>query len=884
MARHSLIRVLTLSLLAVAWLAAAAQSEVPLGRLPDTVRPTGYRLELSVDPAKLEFSGHTEIEAVLAKPARFIFLHGRDLRVSTVQVQAGGSTLAARYTQVDESGVARLDFPQELPAGKVTLSFEYTGGFRTGAEGLFHAKVGGEWYAWTQMEPTDARRVFPGFDEPGFKTPFTVSVTAPASTKVFANAPEVAAATAVGGSVHRFAPTKPLPTYLVAIAVGPFDVLETTVPPNAVREKPLRFRVIATRGQMPRMQLAAAEAPKLLERLEAYFGRPYPFEKLDFAASPLQDGAMENAGLIVFQDALILLDPDARLGQLRSFGDVSAHEMAHQWFGNLVTPAWWTDIWLNESFAEWMGNKVSSQWRPDLDIPAVQLAEAFSAMESDALGHGRPIHQEITDSREIASAFDEITYLKGAQVLSMFESYLGPEKFREGVQLHLARYAYGNATADDFFQSLATSAHDPHLVPAMRTFIDQTGVPVIGVHETPGGLTLTQARYHPLGVSPGAPQTWKIPVCLSRGSNRSCTLLETASASIPPIAGEGPLVPNAGGDGYYRFRLDAASWRQLIAASPKLPTREAMAVGDSIWSDFAAGTGTFNRVVAAARALGEHSHALAATELAQHLEGLARSAFTEDEIAGYHRLMLSIYGPRLAAVGLDLRRGAYAADPAPAQALRQSLVPLVALEGRDPAVRKQLAAAAAASLGGDTRVLDDAFRETALAVAVQDRGVPFIAELKEALVKSSEPLFREDAAAAIGSADTPELASAALKLAFSGDLQSSETLSILEFLGRERGARSTVLAFVDDNFARVLHVVPGFVRPMMVSWLFNGGCSEEDLTKLDTWARSRLKELGGGGLELAKTKERIGVCAALRKAKGTEMAAVLSSPTAASPR
>ena len=221
----------------------------PLGRLPDTVTPSAYRLDLNVDPKAASFSGHVEIDAVLAQPSSSIFLHGNGLKVSKARVTAGDKSYPVHYTQVDPSGVARLDLPGPLPAGKLTLQFDYTSNYRTSAEGLFHAKVGGDWYAWTQMEPIDARRVFPGFDEPGFKTPYTLNVTSPKSVQVFANAPEKGVTPAGPMVTHHFAPTRPLPTYLVAIGVGPFDVVTATVPPNVARKESLTFRVIATKDR-----------------------------------------------------------------------------------------------------------------------------------------------------------------------------------------------------------------------------------------------------------------------------------------------------------------------------------------------------------------------------------------------------------------------------------------------------------------------------------------------------------------------------------------------------------------------------------------------------------------------------------------------------------
>lgn len=855
---------------------AAAPPGAPLGQLPGTLKPTAYRLELTVDPSVKDFSGHTEIDAVLGQPARTIFLHGNELHVRKVLVTAAGHVAVdARYTQVHDSGVARLDLPTELPAGKVTLTFDYTAGFRTSADGLFRVQVAGNWYAWTQFEPIDARRMFPGFDEPGFKTPFTVTVTAPASAKVFANSREVSSTASGAMSVHHFAPTPPLPTYLVALSVGPFDVIKTLAPANAVRKQPLPFRIIATKGQVPRMRFAATEAPKLLGLLESYLKIPYPYEKLDLVATPTLGGAMENAAFIISDDTLILLDPDAPLGQLRNFAEVTAHEMAHQWFGDLVTPAWWTDIWLNESFAEWMGKKIGDQWRPDLGIAATELSEAFDAMDADSLGKGRPIRQPITQNTQVASAFDSITYQKGAHVLSMFESYLGPERFAQGVRQYLERYRFGNAVADDFFSSLAASAGDAKIVAALRTFTDQTGVPLVTVSEGPQGLALSQTRYRPLGVAAMPAQSWTIPLCFSRGTARSCQLLESGASTVRPIAGTDALMPNAYGAGYYRFRLDGAAWDRLVAVAATLPGRDALAVADSLWADFAAGTGSFERVVAAARALSAHTERLAVIELGYRLKHLADSALTPSQVPQYRKTMQSIYSPRLAALGLNVKQGGYANEPAPTQALRQSLLPLVALEARDPEIRTKLAAAAAAYLGGDAHAIDAAFRGIALTVAVQDRGAPFMTQLRDAMVKSADPLFRDQASSAIGGVDTPALAEAALRLAFSAGMQSTETIRIVMRLSRQPGARDEAVMFVDNNFKRVIDTFPVFVRPEIAE-LFSGYCSPGDIARADAYVKPKMQTLGGGELELAQAKERIGLCVALKDAKGSEIGAVLA--------
>ncbi len=869
-----------LLLMAPAWVAAAmaAVPAVPTGRLPDTVAPIAYRIDLTIDPSAERFRGHTDIDARLARPSAVIFLHGNGLEVTRARISAGGKTFSARYTEVDPTGVARLDLPSTLPAGKIKLSFDYSGGIQTSAEGLFHAKVGEDWYAWTQMESTRARRVFPGFDEPGFKTPMTVNVTAPAGDKVFSNAPEKSTARAGVQVIHHFAPTKPLPTYLVAIGVGPFDVVETTVPANAVRKDPLAFRVIATKGQSPRMQFAATEGPKLLGLLEAYFKSPYPFEKLDFLASPIQPGAMENAGLIIYADSLILLDSDAPSRQLRSFGNVVAHEMAHQWVGDLVTPTWWTDIWLNESFAQWMGDKTANQWRPELGFAASELSDAFDAMDDDALGHGRPIHQAIDRNTDIDAAFDSITYEKGAQVLSMFETYLGAEAFADGVRRHLNAHRYGNATADDFFRSLGEAAGNDKVVPAMRTFTDQTGVPVVTVGEEAQSVTLAQTRYRLLGEAVASnSQSWMIPLCLSRSGQRKCALLDTPSASIADLPGTpgAALMPDADGAGYFRFSLDAAGWDRLIGESPGMAGREAMAVADNLWADFAAGRSSFERVVRGARTLANNPERLAAIELGIRLQRIATTLLTPEQLPAYRRLMASIYGPRLAGLGTDISAGSHAGEPVESQALRESLIRLVAGEARDPKLRAELASAAAAYLDGDSHALDTAFRRTAFAVAVQDGGVAVMTRLKGVLLETSDPLLKNDASVAIGAADTRPLAESALSIAFSPGVPTTQSLWILFSLSSQPGARETTTTYIENNWVKLMDYFPGPFRPFMVR-MFEGYCGPGDAAQVEAFFRPKLEVIGTGGLELAQTEERIGLCSALKTAKGAEIRAALA--------
>jgi aminopeptidase N len=856
---------------------AAATGAVPLGRLPAAARPIAYRIELTVLPESQGFSGHTEIDVTIVKPTRSLYLHGLGLKMQNAVASVRGAPVAARWTEVDPSGVVRLDFASPLPAGRTTLTFDYTAPFMTGSEGLYHAKVGDDWYAWTQMEPIDARRMFPGFDEPGFKTPFTLGITTRKDLKAFANTPEVRTTAAADGLVrHEFAASRPLPTYLVAIAVGDFDVVAGPAPANSVRTSVLPYRVIATKGQKARLATAAVEGPKTLALHEDYFGIPYPYEKLDQIASPVMQGAMENAGLVAYNDTILLLSPDAPPSQRRGFGTVVAHELAHQWFGDLVTPVWWTDIWLNESFAEWAGNRVGEIWDPKLGTGVSQLSEALDAMEIDSLPGGRPIRQPIATNAEIASAFDSITYQKGGQVLTMVERYLGPDKFRAGVRNHLTRFAYGNATAEDFFASMAKGSGDPGIVPVFQSFVNQTGVPVVTIRPQGKGWRLTQARYRPIGVGAAKPQVWTLPFCVSEGGSTepTCTLMRGPNATMT-LKGGGLAVPNAGGAGYYRYSLTDTGWRPLIAAAAGLPDREAIALSDSVWADFAAGNIPFARVLDGTRALAAHPNRVATGQLPRYLDQLARTTFSPGATAGYRRLIDELYAPRLRDMGLDVRVDAYANEEGERAQTRRAIAGILALDARNADVRRQLAEAAEASLSGADRALDPAYRDLALTVAVQDRGVPFMDRLLGATAKSEDPLFRANAVRALAAAETPDEVQRALAIARDERLQSTERLRVLLALSGQAAGRDALFTLLSNDWDATVANIAAFVRPRLPT-MFASYCDPAKADAVGALFGPRLAALGGGELELRQATAAIRSCAALKAAKGPEMEAALT--------
>jgi aminopeptidase N len=875
-----------LLLAALAARAGAAAADVPQGRLPAGVTPTHYRLELRIDPQSETFSGETIIEVTLKQPSSIIWLHGLGLKVTSASVLGGSQHLNAKYEEVEhEFGVARLTTETPLPAGKATLTLSYSAPFQTSGQGLYRTKAGDDWYAFTQFEAIDARRMFPGFDEPGFKTPFDITVHARGSARVIANTPVLRSTPEANGWVrHDFQTTRPLPTYLIAFAVGPLDVVDAgAVPPNGMRSAPLPLRLVAVHGQGSRTAFAVREAPKLVQRLEQYFGIAFPYPKLDLIASPIMGGAMENAGAIIFSERLLLFGEHPTAREQASFGVVTAHEMAHQWFGDLVTPAWWDDTWLNESFAEWMGVKVADAWRPDLGIKIDQLESTLAAMNTDALRAGRQIHQPIDNNDQISGAFDDITYEKGAGVLGMIESYLGEQRFQAGVRLHLKNHAYGTATAAEFFAAMAQGSGDPAVVEAFRSFVDLPGVPLLTVSASPDNhtLSLAQSRYRLLG-APGEDSTlWQMPVCVAviaaSARNKKCTMLATRSGTLT-LATAAPAAvvhPNAQGEGYYRFAVDAAMFQKLLKIAPQLPPREALSFADSVGAAFDAGRLQFAELLAAAQVLATQPDRDAATLLGQKLLSVHDTLATAAERAPLERKIVEIYKPRLVKLGFDSAAGRYASEPSEQQLLRQSLLTLLVVNGRDPAVTNTLAAAAKRSLSQPASV-DPLLRRVVWTAGVRALGKPFVDELEPLLLSTSDIHLRDDAIYAMSHADAPPASEQALALLLDKRLDIGLVARVIFDQMNNPLTRPAAWSWLQQNrdalFARLPSMFQGFFarigQPL---------CSAGERAQFDNVLGQRLQHASGGELAVARVRESIDNCVALKQAVAPQLQAAFQA-------
>lgn len=846
-----------------------SEPPVPLGRLGTAVVPQRYLLDLTVDPSAERFSGLVEIDVDISEPTRLIDLHGHGLTMRRAAIRRDGEETEGSWAQVHSSGVARIRFDEEIAAGPATLVFDYSAPFGDGPTGMFRVEIDGEWYSWTQFQSIDARAAFPSFDQPGFKTPFVVTLRTPPGLMAISNAPERPVALEDGVAVHRFEPTPPLPTYLVAMMVGPFASLDGTVSPTMQRRAPLPLRIVTTRSNAGKLDFPLEGSQQIVRYLEHYFSEPFPFPKLDQITSPVMPGAMENAGANLYRDDLLVMDAGASIDQQRGFGRVVSHEIAHQWFGDLVTPEWWDDIWLNESFANWMGYRIGEAWRPDLNFRGGALAEGIEAMAIDSLVVGRPIRQPIETSARIDAAFDRITYGKGGHVIGMFAEFIGDEAFRDGVQRYLAAHRYGSATSADFFAALAQAAGDARIVSAMRSFIEQQGVPLLIFRREHDQFTVSQLRYAPLGTEVRSP-LWDVPMCVRRGANRLCKLL-TGRTTTFELKGYGPLIPNAGGAGYYRFDLPERHWKELIATAGRLPGGEAQAVVDSLSASVLAGRGNVDELARLARKLIRHPDSYAADAAVDAMGRLASTGIVDqDGRRGWRLFRSRLYAPLFKEYGFDPRAGAYAAEPPERTQRRKQIVDKFLGTVRAGKLRRQLSEATEAYLAGDAEALDPTWFASGLDLHLYLGGEPAAKALMERALASEDPLFRPAAIDSLGRTGMEAIARWILEDFKDERLRMGEQRALLEGIMMRGSTRQLGYDWIVRNLDALLADRRGIFFAARLPQLLVWACSASQAEMMASDLRRHFADTPGE-LELERAIERVRNCGVLKDALGTEI-------------
>jgi aminopeptidase N len=550
------------------------------GRLPKDVVPTHYTLRFDLDPERETFTGRTEIELDVRRPASAIVVNATELdALGAVLTDASGQSRTVVVTPDKDASQWRITWiPAEpLAPGRWRLAIDYRGKVEKRGQGLFRveyrtaAREGPLRMLATQMEPIHARAVFPSFDEPAFRATFDIVITAPARFEAVSNMPVARQSpVADGRRVTVFERTPSMPTYLVALAVGEFDTL-------ADRFEGIPLRILTAPGRADEARYAMEVTKQLLGYFRDYFGVPYMLPKLDQLAIPaVRGGAMEDWGAISYSENLLLYDPKrSPPRQQQLIFNIVAHEIAHQWFGNYVTAAWWDDIWLNEAFADWMQTKATAHFNPQWGTRARQRLRREEALELDGTSATRAIADPPTHESAINEVFDDITYVKGGTVLRMFETQLGDDVFRDGLRRYMASHAYSNATADDLWHHLSRAA-GADLTEVIGTWVRQRGFPLLKVatdcRDDRTRVELSQERFTSTSTAQLAAM-WQVPVVL-HGAGTTKRVMLGRSPERVDFPGCVPVVANGGDTGYYRVQYDAGNMARLRAGFAALPPTE----------------------------------------------------------------------------------------------------------------------------------------------------------------------------------------------------------------------------------------------------------------------------------------------------------------------
>ena len=863
--------------------------EPPVGRLQQPVNPTHYQLELHIDPRQSRFAGTAAISLDAGEQISAFWMHGKDLDVSEAWIADGaGSRIDVSYEEKHASGVARITLERAAGPGSLTLNMVWSAEFNSQPNALFRVERGTDAYAATQFQAIAARQVFPGFDEPRFKVPFDITLVSPTGDVAITNSPERSAEDLGNGYTrHTFETTRPLPTYLLAFAVGPYDLVDYgEIPSNDIRDRDVPLRAIAARGQGSRLAYALENTAGILNVLEDYFGTGYPYPKLDLIAVPTAfGGAMENAGAITYDEYLLLMDSSAALDQRRSFAGVHAHELAHMWFGDLVTPEWWNDIWLNESFATWISYKAAHEVWPEGEFDRSILRGALGAMTEDSLAAARQVREPVTHNDTIADVFDSITYRKGGGVLAMLERYIGEEEFQRGIRLHMERFTDGVADAEDFIASVAEGSGRSEIEPAFKSFIEQPGVPLVEVEVNCDSgssptMQVRQSRYAPLGstIDPDKSQ-WLIPMCFTYrdgDENKSeCAMLHERQQSIPLTAVDCPslLHPNADGAGYYRFAMEHSWWRGLIAGLNDMPAAEALVVADSLDAAFRAGSVPADVYVDGMTALLNHDSWDVVEAGLDNLESIL-DIFEMEQLPAVEAALSALARPRFERLSSE--------EGEAADLLNSRIQRFLMVVARDQALRAPLAEVASRRVGldgePDPNAVPKSELETVLSIGVQDLGAPFFEKLLELVVASEDRAFRYDGLGALARTEDPALAARLQQVILSGQLQGYEPLIPISRQMARTATSDLTNAWLRENFEAISQLAPEEYRGMFMAGLGANFCSVARASEWSEFIESRAQDLPGYERSLAQAVESVSLCAALRGARASELFTKLTGP------
>ena len=781
--------------------------------LPETARPSKYRIKLQPDLKNFTFDGEQSVDLLILEATSTIVLNSIDLEISNTTLHANGTTLTSKSVTIDKDAeTATLDFGETIQPGDARLEMVFTGELNDKLMGFYRSEYTSQdgetrYLATTQFEPTDARRAFPCWDEPAKKATFEVTLVFSDEYQAVSNTPVVEEAVPGPGLKSvRFAETPIMSTYLLVFIVGNLTSIEERAAGGTT------VGVWTTPGKEDQASFALDTSVKLLSYFNEYFGIPYPLPKLDHIAIPdFAAGAMENWGAVTYRETALLVDPDnSSAGTRQRVAEVIAHEMAHMWFGDLVTMEWWDDLWLNESFASWMGNKAVDWLFPEWEMWTQFVnMDTNRALSLDGLKNSHPIEQAVKNPAEVSQLFDAISYSKGASVIRMLENFLGEESFRKGLNRYLSSHMYDNARTEDLWSALETESGRP-VTAIMDSWVKQMGYPVLQVEsDRTGGqttLSVTQERFvYDRFLGDGEPdsdsdnEVWRVPVSASQGSEESAvTVMDGRQTQIDvPGSGDGWVKLNPLQTGFFRVNYSTEDWQRLVPAieSLELHATDRLGVQNDAYALSRAGLLPVTQFLSLAQAYKNEGDASVWSDLASNLRDIEQLISDEAIHPAYQGFAREIFGPAARKIGWEPKPGEGHLD-----ALLRSTVLSQAGSYHDPGVTAQASERFQKYLQ-DRDTLAPNLRGVVFALAAQSGGKDVydqiwglegetdLAEEKIRLLMSLTRFQR------------PELLNSTLADSLSAKVRSQDSITLVAGVAANPKGRDLAWEFVKDNWA-----------------------------------------------------------------------------------
>ncbi|MCL1634148.1 M1 family metallopeptidase [Luteimonas sp. SX5] len=741
-------------------------------QLPRDVRPVRYDVAVVPHAEKLAFDGKVTITLEVLEPTDKIVLNAVDMTFSSVKLAPASGTAAYPAPQVKidaQAQTATFSVPQPLPVGQYKLSMDYTGKIGTQANGLFaidyDTQAGKKRALYTQFENSDARKFVPSWDEPNHKAVFDLTVTVPAAQMAVSNMPMAESADLGNGLKRvRFAASPKMSTYLLFFGLGDFDRATAKVGDTEVG-------VVTQKGKADQAAFALEASRVVLKEYNDYFGTPYPLPKLDNVASPGRSqffAAMENWGAIYTFEYAMLMDPSiSTQADKQGIFSIAAHEIAHQWFGDLVTMSWWDDLWLNEGFASWMASRTTEKLHPEWNTKLYSVGSRESAMNRDAVATTHPVVQHVETVEQASQAFDAITYSKGEAVIHMLEGYVGADAWREGVRRYMKAHAYGNTVSDDLWKQIEAAADKPILAIA-HDFTLQPGVPLIRVEsaQCSGGKTALKLSQDEFTKDrpDKKPLAWRVPVIAQTLGGAPVRTIVAGGKADMALPGCGPVVVNAGQSGYYRTLYAPQPFKAVSEGFANLEPIDQLGLMNDVWALGLAGLQPASDYLDLAKSTPIDADPQIWADIAGSFASL-NAYYRGDNArqATFRKFAIARLAPVFERVGWEVR----ADEGDPTTILRAQLIETLSDLGDEKTIAEARRRHAAEK--SDPKAVPAELRKTILSVVAKHADAATWDELHAAAKAEKTPLVKDEFYSLLSSADDDMLAKRALDLALTDE-------------------------------------------------------------------------------------------------------------------